>query len=88
MTNIVSCRAVTKSDLNISRCVYINFEIPKDSRKWKLRRHNQEFMFPLRIMAEQNINTILEDCELYIGNESSPHTGQWAFIKFQIAARS
>ena len=34
---IVSCRAVTNPDLNISRCVYRNFEIPKDSkdsRKW------------------------------------------------------
>ena len=32
---IVSCRAVTNPDLNISRCVLINFEIPKDSRKCK-----------------------------------------------------
>ena len=54
----------------------------------KYRLHNQEFMFPLRSMAEQNINSILEDCGLWIGNESSPHTGQYAFIKFQIAARS
>ena len=30
---IVSCRAVTNPHLNISRCVYINFEIPKDSKK-------------------------------------------------------
>ena len=71
----MSCGAVTNPDLNISLCVYINFQIPKDSRKWTLGRHNQEFMLPLRIMAEQNINTVLEYCGLQIGNESSPHTG-------------
>ena len=32
---IVGCRAVTNPNLNICRSVFINVEIPKDSRKWK-----------------------------------------------------